>query len=251
MPKRGTDAESRIFFDDLPSIAVSRLRASGVIRLEDRQVVIPFGDRNRLIAVAHTIFRNGGSWSYFRCPNCAARSKKLWLLDDAPCCGHCLEKLGVRYRSAYAFGRSARLTERDQRVDKLQAMLEGGRLRLKPAPPNWGDPRLDRRRRLTWAMHKARIVTRLVQLAYQQQQNSKVPAQLPVLNAFKPRAAAVEAIPDLKALWRSTSVEELEQALDKAQSAILEALENTDFRTRLRAAKLMLRTRQARHRSLS
>jgi hypothetical protein len=34
--------------------------------------------------------------------------------------------LGVRYRSAYAFGRSERLRERDHRIDKLQAMLEGG-----------------------------------------------------------------------------------------------------------------------------
>jgi hypothetical protein len=60
--------------------------------------------------------------------------------------------LGVRYRSAYAFGRTERLKERDRRVDKLQAMLEGGPLRLKPAPPNWGSRRLDRVARLTWAL---------------------------------------------------------------------------------------------------
>jgi hypothetical protein len=53
MAKRGSDADSRIFFDELPSLGVSRLRATGAIRLEDRQVVIPFGEHNKLIGVAH------------------------------------------------------------------------------------------------------------------------------------------------------------------------------------------------------
>src|SRR5271167_2235174 len=39
MPKRGSDADSRIFFDELVSIAASRLRATGAIRLEDRQPI--------------------------------------------------------------------------------------------------------------------------------------------------------------------------------------------------------------------
>jgi hypothetical protein len=61
MPKRGLDADSRVFFDELPSIGVSRLRASGAIRLEDRQAIIPFGEQNKLVGVAHNVFRNGGS----------------------------------------------------------------------------------------------------------------------------------------------------------------------------------------------
>jgi hypothetical protein len=125
MPKRGTDAENRIFFDELVSIAASRLRATGVIRLEDKQALIPFGEQTKLIGVAHTKFPNGGSWSYFLCPKCGRRAKKLWLVDGAPSCRLCLEKLGVRNRAAYGFGRSERLRERDRRVDKLQAMLEG------------------------------------------------------------------------------------------------------------------------------
>jgi hypothetical protein len=59
MPKRGTDADSRIFFDGLPSLGVLRLRASGAIKLEDGQVIVPFGGKNKLIGVAHTIFTNG------------------------------------------------------------------------------------------------------------------------------------------------------------------------------------------------
>jgi hypothetical protein len=252
MPKRGIDADSRVFFDQLVSLGVSRLRATGAIRLEDRQILIPFGGRTKLIGVAHTVFKNGGSWSYFRCPRCGRRAKRLWLVDDAPRCVKCCWSLGVRYRSAYALGRTARLQERDHRVDRLEAMLEGGPLRLKPVPPNWGHRRLDRVARLTWALRRARIVTRLPQLlAYQAQQSGKPDEPLPFLHAYKPLTAAIEAIPNLKSLWRSRSTEELEQALDDAQSAIFEALESKDLQTRLRAAKLMLRTRQARERGWS
>jgi hypothetical protein len=251
MAKRGIDANSRIFFEELPSMGVSRLRATGAIRLEDRHVVIPIGGHNKLIGVAHTVFKNGGSWSYFRCPRCGGRAKKLWLVDDAPHCRLCLEKLGVRYRSAYALGRTERLRERDRRVDRLEAMLEGGPLRLKPAPANWGDRRLDRRIRLTWALQRARIFTRLSQIAYEFQQSSKPDKPVPFLRAYKPCAAAIETIPDVKLLWRARTTEQLQQALDDAQSAILQALESKDLRTRLRAAKLMLRTREARERGWS
>jgi hypothetical protein len=251
MPKRRIDADRRIFFDQLASLGVSLLRATGAIKLEDRQAVIPFGGRMKLISLAHTVFKNGGSWSYFRCPKCGGRAKKLWLVDDALRCVSCCWSLGVRYRSAYAFGRTERLRERDRRVDRLQAMLEGGPLRLKPVPPNWGNRCLDRRIRLTWALQRARIVTRLAQIAYQHEQSSKPDKPLPFLHAYKPCAAAIDAIPDLKSIWRARSTEELEQALDNAQNAVLQALESKHFQTRLSAAKLMLRTRAARERGWS
>ena len=251
MPKRRSDADGRIFFDELVSIGVSRLKATGAIRLEDRQALIPFGEQNKLIGIAHTKFPNGGSWSYFLCPRCGDRKKKLWLVDSAPRCLSCCWSLGVRYRSAYGFGRSERLRERDRRVDRLQAMLEGGPLRLKPVPPNWGNRRLDRRNLLTAALRRARIATRLAQIAYQAQQGSEPNEPSPLLRAYKPLAAAVEAIPNLKSLWRAKSTEDLEVALDKAQSTILEALQSNDFQTRLNAASLILRSRQARERGWS
>ena len=251
MPKRGSDADSRIFFDELASVAASRLKATGAIRLEDRQVLIPFGEQSKLIGVAHTIFWNGGSWSYFRCPKCGARSKKLWLVDDAPRCRRCLEKLGVRYRAAYGFGRPERLRERDRRVDRLQTMLEGGPMRFKPVPPNWGDRRLDRRNRLTAALQRARIATRLALIAYQHQQSGEPHGPSPLLRAYKPLAAAIEAIPNLKSLWRAKTTEDIQIALDNAQSALLEALESDDQRMRMIAARLMLKTRQARERGWS
>ena len=101
MPKRGIDAGSRVFFDELSSLTASRLKATGAIRLEDRQGVIAFGDedhggeRRKCIGVAHTKFPNGGSWSYFICPRCGGRKKKLWLVDDAPRCLSCCWSLGV------------------------------------------------------------------------------------------------------------------------------------------------------------
>jgi hypothetical protein len=72
MPKRRSDAGSRIFFDELVSIAASRLRATGAIRLEDRLGVIAFEDKQKLVGVAHTIFRNGGSWSFSSARDAAA-----------------------------------------------------------------------------------------------------------------------------------------------------------------------------------
>jgi hypothetical protein len=246
MPKRAIDAGNRIFFDELVSVSVSRLRASGAIRLEDRHGFIAFGDKQKLVGVAHTKFPNGGSWSYFRCPKCGARSRKLWLIDDAPRCRLCLEKLGVRYRAAYGFGRTERLRVRDRRVDKLQAMLGGGPMRFKPVPPNWGNRRLDRRSCLTVAMQRARIATRLALIAYQHQQSSEPPGPSPLLRAYRPLAAAIEAIPNLKSLWLAKTTEDIQIALDDAQSALLEALESDDPRTRMIAARLMLKTRQAR-----
>jgi hypothetical protein len=252
MPKRGSDADTRVFFDQLVSVGVSRLKATGAIRLEDRQGIIAFGDKQKLVGIAHTKFPNGGSWSYFVC-QCGRRARRLWLVDDAPRCRLCLEKLGVRYRAAYGFGRTERLRERDRRIDRLQAMLEGGPMRFKPVPPNWGNRRLDRRNRLTWALQRARIATRLAQIAYQDQQSSQPDGDgpSPLLRAYKPRAAAIEAIPNLKSLWRAKSTEDIQIALDNAQSVLLQALESGDPRMRMIAARLMLKTRQARERGWS
>ena len=61
MPKRRSDADGRVFFDQLLSLAASRLKATGTIRLEDRHGIVAFGDKQKLVGVAHTKFPNGGS----------------------------------------------------------------------------------------------------------------------------------------------------------------------------------------------
>ena len=66
------------------------------------------------------------------------------------------------------------------------------------------------------------------------------------MRAYQPRKGAIEAIPHLKRLWKAQTTEALEQALDQAQTAILEALSSDDIRKRMVAASLMLKTRAAR-----
>jgi hypothetical protein len=65
MPKRGSDADRRIFFDELTSLSASRLKAKGAIGLEDRYGVIALGDRQKLVGVVHSVFKNRGAWTYF------------------------------------------------------------------------------------------------------------------------------------------------------------------------------------------
>jgi hypothetical protein len=237
MPKRGSNADRRVFFDQLLSLDAARLKATGGIRLEDKHGVIAFGDEDpggehrKCIGVAHTKFSNGGSWSYFVCPRCGGSKKKLWLVDDAPRCLSCCWSLGVRYRSAYGFGRTERLIERDRYVDRVQERRLRGR-----------------KRRLTMTMRRSMITCRLAQLAHQQKAKDGSDESLPFMRAYQPRKAAIEAIPDLKRLWKAQTTEALEQALDKAQVAILNALQSDDIRQQLIAASLMLRTRAARQR---
>ena len=210
MPKRAIDAGNRIFFDELMSLAASRLRATGAIRLDDRHGIIAFGEKQKLVGVAHTVFENGGSWSYFVCPRCGGTKKKLWLVEDAPRCLSCCWSLGVRYRSAYGFGRGERLRERDCYVDRVQ------------------DRRLrGRRRHLTATMRRSMIVCRLAQLAHQQKAKDGSDRPLPFMRAYQPRRAAIETIPDLRRLWKARTAEALEDALDQRQTAILDALQTT------------------------
>jgi hypothetical protein len=237
MPKRGTDAASRCFFDELPRLDAARLTATGAIRLGDRHGVIAFGDedrgvrRRKRIGVAHMKFPNGGWWTYLICPRCGGRKKKLWLVDDTPRCLSCCWSLGVRYRSAYGFGRSERLRERDRYVDRVHTRRLRGR-----------------KRRLTMTMRRSMVTCRLALLAHQQKAKDGSDKPLPFMRAYQPRKAAIEAIPNLKRLWKVQTTEALEQALDRAHIAILDALQSDDIRKRIIAARLMLKTRAARQR---
>src|SRR6202041_2591415 len=167
--------------------------------------------------------KNGGSWSYFICPRWGGRKKKLWLVDDAPRCLSCCWSLGVRYRSAYGFGRAERLRERDRYVDRVHTRRLRGR-----------------KRRLTMTMRRSMVTCRLALLAHQQKAKDGSDEPLPFMRRYQPRKAAIEAIPNLKRLWKAQTTEALEQALDKAQVAILNTLESDDVRVRIVAVRLML-----------
>jgi hypothetical protein len=246
MGKRRADADGRRFFDEFECVKIPHLRAIGVVQLDAPHAIIQVGDRRKLIGLAHVRFRNGGSWSLFRCPKCARRANRLWLIEDGPHCVKCCEGIGIVHRTKWGFGRHERLTARDQKFDELIAKLDAttGPLRFNPAPKHWrGRARLvSNSRRLTACMRRSLIFCRLAMLASQQAAKHGDDG---LLRAYQPLAEAARAT-DIKPIWRATSAETLQQALDHAQITILAVLDSNDPQQRLNAAKLMLRTKQAR-----
>ena len=75
MGKRRADADHRRFLDEFECVKIPRLRATGVVQLDAPHTIIQVGDRHKLIGLAHVRFRNGGSWSLFRCPTMRAQGK--------------------------------------------------------------------------------------------------------------------------------------------------------------------------------
>jgi hypothetical protein len=247
MPKRRTDADHRRFFDEFECVKIPRLRAMGVVQFDAPHAIIQVDDSRKLIGLAHVRFRNGGSWSLFRCATCAHRANRLWIIEDRPLCRHCCEGIGIVHRSKWGFGRHERLRARDQKLDGLVAKVDATTpLRFNPAPKHWrGRARLvSNSRALTLRMRRAMIVCRLNQLASQQAAKQGDDG---LLRAYQPRTEAARAT-DITPIWRATSVEALQQALDRAEVTVLAALDSHDPQQRLNAAKLMLRTKQARER---
>ena len=250
MGARRADASQRKFFDQFERVKASRFRASGVIDPAKRTALIPFDGKVKLIDTAHTHLKYNGGYSFFVCPKCAKLAGVLYLIDDAPRCTKCCQAMNIRYASQYAFGREARRRAADKRLDALIAKLETTEpLRLNGAPSSWRGraQQVYRSQRLQDAMRRRLIELRLEQLAYQQARDYADDGD--TLTTMKPVEPARQLI-DLTPIWRANSTETLQQALDQAQITILAALESDDPQRRLNAAKLMLRTKQARDRGL-
>jgi hypothetical protein len=251
MPRRRADADTRRFFDAFDKVRVSRFRAMGVIDPAKREALIPFPNgKTKLIGTAHTWFAKGGGWSHFVCPGCARRTPTLYLIADAPRCTRCCDAMNIKHASKYGFGRDARRKARDKVLDALIAKVETNQsLRLKPAPANWrgNARRVYQSQRLQEAMRRRLIELRLEQLAYQQARDYA--DEDDTLDTYQPVAEAKQLI-DLTPIWRAKTAETLCQALDNAQIIIIAALESDDPQQRLNAAKLLLRTKQARDRGL-
>lgn len=251
MGKRRADADTRRFFDEFGSVRISRFRAMGIVDPSRPDALIPFPNgKTKLIGTGHVRFPNGGGYSYFLCPKCAKLARVLYLIDDAPRCFNCCDAMGIKHASKWGFGRDERRRAADLQLDQLIAKLETKEpLRLKPAPASWqGRARLVYHgRTLTRAMRRRMIVLRLNQLAIQQANDGG----LKLTRAYKPNSAALTAIPELRQIWRANTHERLQQALDKAQTAILKALESDEPRQRLIAARLMLNTKQGRERGFA
>jgi hypothetical protein len=74
----------RLLLETLPvSPSVSLLRAEGKITANMTSVWIGFGviELRREVRLAHRRFPNGGSWSFFLCPRCDRRVRRLRLKD--------------------------------------------------------------------------------------------------------------------------------------------------------------------------
>jgi hypothetical protein len=250
MPKRRADADTRRFYDEFEAVRVSRFRAEGTVDPARAQALIRFpSGKTKLLGVAHTKFPNGGGWSYFVCPGCGGRRMKLWLVDDAPRCYRCCEKLNILHRSRYGFGREARRREQEKELQRLIGVLETPvRLTLKPDPPPVGH-RMGPKRDLFRgeARIRRKIATRLIRLRLKQlasQQASERADDADTLKTFIP-SAETRMLIDVGSIWRANSTETLQRALDAAFVQIMNALESEDFKRRLAAAKIILRGRLA------
>ena len=139
-------------------------------------------------------------------------------------CARCCNGLNIWHRTKWGFGRRERLKAKDMVLDELIAKLEAtAPLRFSPPPKHWrGKARLvSNSRALTMRMRRAMIVCRLNQLASQH-------------------------IPAIKPVWQARTSEHLEQALDNAQTATFAALGSDDPQQRLAAARIFLRSKEAR-----
>jgi hypothetical protein len=106
----------RLFQDDLASVSISRLRASGVVTSDTKSVYIVFGEGDdglrREVEVVHRHFPNGGEWSFFSCPVCS-RPARVLKLHASPCVGAAVSAKGLDI--AYPAARPSSATSRGWR----------------------------------------------------------------------------------------------------------------------------------------
>jgi hypothetical protein len=138
--------------DDFPSIGVSRMRASGAIRPEDKATTVTFGGVSFNVGLSHLQFPNGGSWSFFVCP-CGRRCRTLRLFEGAPACRGCLKARGLRNR-VELIATEKRTGYHTPRL--LARLTSASPTRLNPRPGRM----LDRRVRLEGALRRSQIVAR-------------------------------------------------------------------------------------------
>ena len=125
--------------DDLPTVKVSSLRASGAIEADSAFATV----FKRQVGVTLRKFPTGGSWSLFICPTCSRRAQTLRLHDGRLVCQRCD---GLQWKARALSARP----DINGRVESLQARLAIARLN---------------RKGLTTALRKAIIQRRRYQLA--------------------------------------------------------------------------------------
>jgi hypothetical protein len=135
--------------DDLPSISISRLRALGAVTAQMTRTVVGIADVE--VGLGLVKFANGGSWSFFLCPQCGRRARTLKLFEGLVLCWRCCHRRGARYR-VWTKGLRGRA---EHRIPRLRAQLETDvSLRLKPVL--WG--KMERRKRLEAALARCEFI---------------------------------------------------------------------------------------------
>jgi hypothetical protein len=117
-------------------------------------VSIGFGkiELKREVRLAHRHFPNGGSWSFFLCPRCGRRVRRLRLNDGRPMCSRCC---GNFHRIAYG-SPDEREAARERLIKRLRKLIGGSPARLNPRTGRT----LDRHWSLTFSLRRAVIVNR-------------------------------------------------------------------------------------------
>jgi hypothetical protein len=104
--------------DDCPAVSASRLRATGAIGKDQASVRVSIEGVEGLVRLRHRDFPNGGSWSFFECPQCSRRVRILRLHEGAIKCRYCT---GLIY--------ACQQGDKGPRIVRLQALLHGGAAR--------------------------------------------------------------------------------------------------------------------------
>jgi hypothetical protein len=227
---------TRRFVDEFTRLRVCRYRALGIVDPAKNYAQIEVDGKTKLIYTAHTQLKWGGGFSYFVCPNCGKWAQNLYLVDDAPLCRRCCQQRNIWFRSQYGT-RGERLDARERKLDELLAKLEAGeRIRVKALPKVWCG-KLLAQGRMTMRARRNQIALRLNQLASTNTAVMRPEAFAPIKDA---------KVFDMQPIWRARTTEELQQALDQAQSIMLEALHGNDKQKRLAAARILIRTKYGR-----
>jgi hypothetical protein len=156
--------QTEVAYDELPGVGVSRLRASGAIKPEDKTTIIKFWLLNKetppagayeevefTVGVALHRFPGGGSWSFFVCP-CGCRCRTIRLYEGKLACRRCLQKRGLRSRIHMIPASERYYYTGPKRRAKLNSR-ECARLH-----PRWPTQTMERRKRMQRALDRSRLV---------------------------------------------------------------------------------------------
>ena len=116
MTKRPAPKASKPRRDDLPAIAVSRLRKLRLVTPDMKTVRLELEGLPFDVSLAHTRFPNGGGWSFFICP-CGRLARTLRLLEGRLVCRTCDGVLARCQLGDHAQGKAGPIARRLERLE--------------------------------------------------------------------------------------------------------------------------------------